>query len=102
MTKLDRCWKNCLRMWKWIAENWKSGIDVDIMKEQWLRSHKFSNLYNNCFFCNYASDCDRCPATIINKRFHCMNTTYHFWRKPKAFYAKLSELDAKRTGKKKP
>ncbi len=108
MTNLDRTWKNCLRMWKWVSENWTRGDDVDTMKNEWLRAHKFTrDMYNNCFFCQYMDEhrnqtkhgsCDGCPGTLVSSRFHCMNTTYCF-TKPKAFYRKLVSLDKKRRKK---
>ncbi len=105
MTNLDRCWKNCLRMWKWISENWARGMTVDTMKEDWLARHRFKRgVYNDCFFCEYMDEhreqtkhgtCDGCPGALVSRRFHCMNAT-HCFTKPKAFYAKLLQLDAKR------
>ena len=105
MTKLDRCWKNCLRMWKWVAANRKPG-HVLSMKEEWLRVHRFKKKVRAyCFFCEYAgvttlesgatfTNCDNCPGALVENRFSCMNTSYHFYDKPKAFYAKLLKLDA--------
>ena len=104
MTELDRCWKNCLRMWKWIANKWKRGDDIEKMKSEWLKLHRFRPVYNGCFFCAYTTtndceDCDLCPGYLVNKRFHCCNETYFYSRHPKAFYRKLLALDKKRRQK---
>ncbi len=108
MTNLDRTWKNCLRMWEWISENWKQGMEAESMKSEWLRAHRFSDdMYNNCFFCEYMDrhrhqttfeTCDGCPGALVSRRFHCMNATYCF-TKPKAFYRELVRLDKKRRRK---
>ena len=116
MTKLDRCWKNCLRMWKWVSEKWEEsfaaipaserGVIVSAPKAQWLRDHRFTKaLDEDCFFCQYvgANECSMCPAALIDPSFHCADHDHYCWCwEPKAFYRKLLRLDAKRTGKKKP
>lgn len=124
MTNLDRCWKNCLRMWKWVSENLpkrftglstddKEGV-IDRLKQAWLGQNRFTKaIDHHCFFCEYDETvlrlndsvwpCDNCPGKKVGgEQFHCCNTTYHYRNDPKAFYRKLLELDAKRTGKKKP
>ena len=101
-------------MWKWIAENWKPGNRTDEMKREWLENNNFTKpLASDCFFCEYAykllektsnhkptriswPECDFCPAAMVNRKFFCFNATYYFDEKPKAFYRKLLELDAKR------
>lgn len=104
MKTLDRTWVNCLRMWKWISENWKKGDNVVTMKKRWLRNNGFNagSIKNYCFFCDYHSneneDCEICPGKLINSQFHCQNVTYNYYLKPKKFYAKLLHLNAKRKG----
>ncbi len=100
MSNLDRTWKNCLRMWKWISENWNPGRSVEIMKRRWLKDHRFKNApISHCFFCQhnaFHADCSDCPGRLVSKRFHCENVSYDYYNRPKRFYAKLLELDAKR------
>ncbi len=113
MTVLDRCWKNCITMWKWIAENWKPGMDVYAMKNQWLKNHHFSrrSLVNNgaCFFCEYYVShggghfryrgewiCKNCPGAYISKSFNCSSRKYHYKTNPKGFCRELVQLDKKR------
>ncbi len=114
MTNLDRCWKNCLRMWKWISENYDENNGVLVLKRDWFFSHRFKKrILAECFFCEWAGQngqtnfvaengCPECPGALVDARFKCGNIRYEYSTKPKAFYAKLLELDAKRTGKKKP
>ena len=108
MTKLDRCWKNCLRLWKWVSENWTPNTNVATLKPLWLKQHKFKKrIIASCFFCQYAEDhgennfiaengCPECPGALVDARFKCGNIRYSYQRNPKAFYAKLLKLDAKR------
>lgn len=110
MTELDRCWKNCLRMWKWVSKNWKPGMAVDSLKEQWLSDHRFTrSIDSDCFFCEYhvahgggsrryrgGSFCANCPGGYVSKSFSCSNPSYSYGCNPKAFYRKLLQLDAKR------
>ncbi len=107
MTVLDRSWKNCLRMWKWISENWKEGDNIVAMKRRWLVKNKFdaNSINAYCFFCDYRFDesfgCELCPGKLVNLRFYCQNKTYDYYSKPKKFYAKLLHLNAIRKGKNK-
>ncbi len=100
MTELDRSWKNCLRMWKWISKNWKKGDSVPAMKCKWLQKNKFvaDDISFNCFFCDYISNnsklCDSCPGTLVHPQFYCQNKTYDYYSKPKKFYAKLLHLNS--------
>ncbi len=96
MSKLDRCWKDCLRMWKWISENKKRGMSVVSMKIEWLRVHRFKKpIRAYCFFCEYAGvvkltsgmkipNCDNCPGRLVGNRFDCQNVTYNYYNHPKA------------------
>ena len=111
MTKLDRCWKDCLRMWKWISETWKPRLSVGQMKKQWLNENGFNSdkIHALCFFCEHAGriidddgvdveNCADCPASIVEPGFDCGELPHNYSINPKAFYAKLLELDAKRKG----
>lgn len=110
MTNLDRTWKNCLRMWKWISEVYDDTVGVGSLKIQWLDEHGFTrDIDSDCFFCEYQAIhgggirhyrgkdfCEHCPGGYISKSFNCFCPNYHYGTKPKAFYAKLLELDTKR------
>lgn len=102
---LNQTWKYCLEMWEWVAEQIKQGtdLDVDALKEKWLRKYThIRSLYNDCFFCEYLKrhctegDCSTCPGKLVNKRFYCNNQTYHYDRKPLKFYQKLVKMNEKR------
>jgi len=104
MSKLDTCWKNCLRMWKWIAENYTDGDEVCELKDQWLRDNGFRKVALNCFFCHYDRDeriageriCKHCPGVLVDSKFHCNDIAYDYTYSPNEFYAKLLQLNAKR------
>ena len=102
MTKLDRCWKNQLRMSGDLAKA-SDGTDriytYLARKNEWLRAHHFTRpRREGCFFCDYTKVgypfCSRCPGKQVDPRFVCMTVSYHFRRKPKEFYAELLRLDA--------
>ncbi len=116
MTNLDRTWKNCLRMWKWISETLTddfTAIDIDArhkivsaLKVAWLHKHRFTNaIQENCFFCQYdeehgTNDCDMCPPVLVDPKFHCADYDSYCWCwYPKVFYEKLLEIDKKRRQK---
>ncbi len=115
MTVLDRSWKNCLRMWKWISEHLPGGFSeldwddkvavLNALKRQWLTQYRFTkNIDENCFFCDYAhrriiGGCDsHCPGKMVNRNFHCNPSGHNIiapsWvRNPEAFYERLIELN---------
>lgn len=104
---LNKTWTECLRMWKWIAKVWKEGMSVDDLKIEWMEKHGYGRyqVQMRCFFCQYAFNgddlsfggCDSaCPGKLVNKRFDCRNSTYHWLHHPKAFYRKLLALNKKR------
>ena len=116
MTKLDRIWKNQLRMSGWVAEVWREGNSLEALKKKWLKMHRFKkSIMHYCFFCEYAfaksgeapkdfgllSDgcAAHCPGKQVKPRFSCCAIAYHFANCPKAFYANLLELDKKRRAK---
>ena len=101
MTKLDRCWKNCLRMWKWVSENWEPGGSVSDLERQWIEFvFDGDEPEMSCFFCHYAiqisDNCKDCPGRMADASFGCGKASYNWSSKPKAFYRKLLQLDAKR------
>jgi len=105
---LNQTWKECLRMWKWIAgqRNKGSTLDVEGLKEQWLVDHGYDPgvIYFQCFFCGYAGIrqhgdfccVNRCPGRLVSERFDCVADAYHYKYESIKFYQKLLELDAKR------
>ena len=103
MTKLDRTWRNCLRMWKWVSENYDGEVPMSQMKYKWLKENRFTKpIHGDCFFCDFAKDdprdtgCHKCPGRLVSPRFTCTAVTYSYVTKTKKFYKKLLELDAKR------
>ena len=104
MTKLDRCWKNRLRMYKWVADVFDGTVGVATLKGMWLRSHRFTRYISaNCFFCQYASEhsesCSTCPGYLVASSFSCHHKMYDYRDKPKQFYAELLRLNNIRTNK---
>lgn len=103
---LAKTWSECLKMWKWVAaQSNKTRKDVGALKRKWLKVHSSMCPSANCFFCEYveqggSTDCKGCPGKLVSKRFSCMNKTYDYERRPKAFYKKLVELNKKRKEKK--
>lgn len=107
---LDKTWELCLEMWAWIKEQIEagSGFFVGQLKNQWLEDNGFEDIYNNCFFCEYALadeeeevDCGSCPGRLIDFRFSCHNADYHYRNKPLALCQKLLELETTRISNKK-
>ncbi len=111
MTNLDRCWTNCLKMWKWVSETYDGTQAVSTLKWEWLKSHGFrKNIEANCFFCHWHNEhgggmlefgeitiCTNCPGVYVSKSFCCQSyLTYKYDEQPKAFYRKLLALDKKR------
>jgi len=100
---LNETWKNCLAMWKWIAEQIRGGskLSVEELKEKWLKEHGFENIEENCFFCDYDlgydDDCMQCPARLVDPDFHCDRVEYNWEAEPIKFYEKLVALDKERT-----
>lgn len=117
---LDKTWDNCLRMWKWIAEqvkrikNWDAYSYafqknvIETLKRSWCKENGYNELEYDCFFCEFANsvyvrsfNCDdNCPARKINKWFWCDNNSYHFTKEPLKFYAKLLALNKIRLSRK--
>ncbi len=113
MKVLDRSWKNCLRMSKWISENLPDGFSelsddikrsiIGHLKLQWLGENRFTRpLLNNCFFCEFNEssdapmDCEKCPAGLVKKGFCCMEEDFHYALNPINFYRRILKLSKRR------
>ena len=111
MKVLDRCWINCLRMWKWLSENLPEGFlekpeeereDIVLsLKKQWLEENRFTTYLNqDCFFCAYdreqGNDCTACPGRLVDPNFHCDRKEYSYRHFPSLFYREILVLNAKR------
>lgn len=120
---IEQAWTLCLKMWKWIAENYKNDKieSTTQLKKRWLKENKtlpemkdvdINYLSFSCFFCQYnveqrASkikvnyddanmDCSKCPAKLVSKRFCCERYEAYNWMcKPKQFYKRIKELHEK-------
>lgn len=106
---LDRCWKLCKQMWKYVAYERELGssLDVDTLKRIWLRKHGFRSgqVAGSCFFCEYSNqiskefdlgrrkECAVCPGALINPAFDCTNDKYDYRSKPQEFYKEILRLD---------
>lgn len=109
---LEKTWKECLRMWKWIVEEGIYILDdnrISELKEVWLSINEYGILYNNCFFCDYAEthdgdsncgSCINCPVQEVDKDFCCQDDGTHWSNNPIEFYEKLVKLNKKRPSKK--
>lgn len=104
---LEYVWVECLKMWKWVAENFDDDgwACVWYLKERYLQKHRIKiDLHSNCFFCQYnleqegtpsydgENPCSNCPAKLISKNFSCESETYDYEDKPKQFYKKILGL----------
>jgi hypothetical protein len=100
---LDKTWELCLKMWKWITVERRKGnrACTAILKSEWCKRHSFMHIAVDCFFCEYnrahqGIGCSKCPATLIDKEFRCVGSSYDYGRFPLAFYKKLLQLNRKR------
>lgn len=106
ISRLDLCWKNCMSLWGWVAEQIKSGSEktVDELKEEWATTHGFTKVLYYCFFCEYTmtpgedfEDCNKCPAKKVDKEFECCgDADIHYSTDPIGFYNNLRALNRKR------
>ena len=102
---LEKAWKECLAMWKWIDENIKNvdpedvdPEDVDLslvesMKKTYAKEHNVPH----CSFCEFteaaAEGCQECPGALVDPAFHCFNDEYLWEKKPREFYQELLRLN---------
>ena len=100
---LNQTWVLCLRMWRWIAEVWKKGDNVERLKSKWLRENGFgaAGIHEHCFFCHYApNDCPKCPGRKVDEDFDCQDHDDYDYRMPKSFLTELLRLNRIRKAKK--
>ena len=103
---LNQTWILCIRMWRWIVKNLGKGRGILGLKKQWLSENGFKDVKTNCFFCDFVNtyserlDCSKCPGTLIDPAFHCMNSAYDYSAKSGAFLEELLRLNRIRKGKK--
>jgi hypothetical protein len=112
---LDQTWEQCLAMWKYVSRqckgkkrDWCVG-NVNSLKVLWLSKNGIEEdeITQDCFFCDRTSPngsidywCSKCSGRKLDPSFYCMDKDYHFERSPRAFYAKLKELNKIRLAKK--
>ena len=98
---LNQTWVLCLRMWRWIAANWKEGANIYTLKEQWIHNNGFggTEIESDCFFCDFCIHCPACPGKLVDPDFYCENEKYDYETKPKTFYKELLRLNRIRKGK---
>lgn len=106
---LNQTWTLCLRMWKWIAKEWKkTGDSVSDLKKQWLKENGFEvSCWEsiNCFFCVFdaahdpEAECRCCPGVLVDSGFVCGDEEHSWASDPPAFYAELLRLNRIRKGK---
>lgn len=104
---LDDTWDYTKLMWKWIAfrkEVLKDERSVYELKKAWLKENtpEYSHIQDKCFFCEASTlGCTGCPGRAVDPKFNCntLNSSYHFYDRPGAFYREILRLDAIRTAK---
>ena len=90
-------------MWTEMTEQlWEEGDDGDDLKAKYFDKHKWiKRPDDDCYFCDYAymerlkkygknsdygiSTCNFCPGRLVDESFHCLNLSYNYDNKPKAF-----------------
>ena len=106
---LNQTWVLCLRMWRWIANVWKTERYIRYcvweLKDIWLKENGFKDVYSDCFFCQYREgangDCNVvCPGALVDPNFDCYNIDYEWHRYPVEFYQELLRLNKIRKAKK--
>lgn len=107
---LDETWRECLRMWKFIAKERRKNrtIHPGTLKAKWFKRYykgrrRPSHL---CFFCGYddhygSRQCSSCPARLVDSNFgkygcEVFSCYYNWQMRPIAFYNKLVSLNRKR------
>jgi hypothetical protein len=108
---LEQTWRECLRMWKYVAAKATKGCDVPGIKERWCEDRGI-HPHCECFFCEYAcarlegktdflyNRCSHCPGRKVDPEFDCFARAYSWEARPKTFYRKLVALNRKRVATK--
>ena len=97
---LEKTWKECLKMWKWIAKEYEMKMSIAILKIKYLDDHKMEEIAASCFFCDYVESCGGCPGRLVDAEFDCKNLEYSYLYKPKEFYQELLRLNGIRLERK--
>ena len=97
---LDMAFDLCLEQWDWIKAQIEacSKLSVERLKSQWCKENGFDGAPGYCFFCEYdkqfrGRDCDKCPGCLVDPKFNCEQSEYHYYYKPLAFHAELVRLN---------
>ena len=99
---LDETWKQCLSMWRWIAEAVKDdyGLSVFDLKRLWMKDHGYGHVKADCFFCQFnfqsGGGCKHCPGKLVDPDFDCEDLDYLWSWEPIAFYNKIVSLNKQR------
>ncbi len=109
---LNQIWKLCIKMWKYVVEQNKRVISA---KEDWLKNNDFElfDVDSDCFFCEWTKQmidkipddydvdnrCQLCPGRLVDKKFDCCGSKYHYLRHPRKFLKKVLVLNKKRRSK---
>lgn len=113
----DNVWKECLAMWKWIADDphWLLGlchkVGITKTKRIWFGfQHPKMELTHDCFFCEAVNrkggwahprqmgdgSCVGCPGRLVDPEFNCEAEGKEWYKNPVEFYKELKRLDRKR------
>ncbi|KKN77624.1 hypothetical protein LCGC14_0358990 [marine sediment metagenome] len=101
---LNDTWKNCLKMWKWIAEQSSTRGAIGL-KHEWMKANNCDSLINDCHFCQYHNEqggenseqgfCLSCPGVLVDPTFDCMSGIYGYGT-PIKFNEKIIALNKQR------
>lgn len=98
ISELNKAWKDCLAMWKWIAEVYDGSKSVTNLKSIYAQKHHVPT----CSFCRYAplhsgpATCYTCPGVLVDPDFNCHRDAYNYYHKPREFYRKILSMNRKR------
>jgi hypothetical protein len=93
----EEVWKECLRMWRWIAieKIFGSKNEIYLLKQNWLKVNNYNPHKHDCFFCHITKEmgCEYCPAKLIDGEFSCYMPAYIHTDRPIRFYLKIRKLN---------
>ena len=98
---LDMAWDLCLEQWDWVRAEIEAGskLSVIALKEQWCKENGYEDVRSVCFFCEQpridfdSPLCVNCPGRLVDPKFYCCHSEYHFENKPLEFHAELVRLN---------